>query len=424
MPRGTTRSVTRSVTALLSLVLLLFALASCGGSSSSNGGTVTLNWWAYNEPSGSFREAADRCTRESHGRYRIAFNALGNDADTQRQSLVRRLAAKDASIDLMSMDVVWTGEFAEAGWIRPWPASFARQVRKGTLAGPLATATYQGKLYAAPANSNTQLLWYRKDLIKNPPKTWDAMIDQAAKLKKAGRVEIQGAAYEGTMVWFNALVTSAGGRILDGPTKVGGNKQALRTAARIMSKLAGSKAADPSLKNQKEDQNRLAFETGQAAFQVNYPFIYPSAKANNPKLFKEIGWAPYPGVEPGKPAKAPIGGFNWGVSSYTAHPQEAFAAATCLRDPTNQRAFAIKGGLPPTLSSLYDDKAFKKDYPFAGLVRRQLEHAGVRPVTPLYADVSLAVYTTVSPPGNIDLKSVVKKLTERIGDALKSKGLL
>lgn len=414
----------RPLTASLALVLLAFALASCGGSSSSRGGTVTLNWWAYNEPSGSFRDAADRCTKQSNGRYRIAFNALGNDADTQRQSLVRRLAAKDSSIDLMSMDVVWTGEFAEAGWIRPWPAAFADRVKKGTLAGPLATATYKGRLYAAPANSNTQLLWYRKDLVKTPPKTWDAMIDEAAKLPKAGRIEIQGAAYEGTMVWFNALVTSAGGKLLDSPTTVGTDTKALATAARIMHRLATSKAGDPSLKNQKEDQNRLAFEQGQAAFQVNYPFIYPSAKANNPKLFKEIGWAPYPGVTAGQPAKAPIGGFNWGVGAYSKHPQHAFEAATCLRSAQNQREFAIKGGLPPTLSALYDDKTFKKDYPFAALVRQQLDHAGVRPVTPLYADVSLAVYTTVSPPGNLDLKSVVKTLTSRIGDALKSKGLL
>jgi multiple sugar transport system substrate-binding protein len=337
---------------------------------------------------------------------------------------VRRLAAKDSSIDMMSMDVVWTGEFAEAGWILPWPQKFATKVRKGTLAGPLATATYQGKLYAAPANSNTQLLWYRKDLVKTPPKTWDQMIDQALKLKQAGRIEIQGAAYEGTTVWFNSLVASAGGKVLDSPTKVGTDTKALQTAARIMHRLATSRAADPSMKNQKEDQNRLAFETGQAAFQVNYPFIYPSAKTNNPKLYKEIGWAPYPGVTAGRPGKAPIGGFNWGVGAYSKHPEQAFEAATCLRSAENQRGFAIKGGLPPTLSSLYDDKAFKKAYPFAALVRRQLDDAGVRPVTPLYADVSLAIYTTLSPAGNIKVGSVVKTLVERIGDALQSKGLL
>jgi multiple sugar transport system substrate-binding protein len=404
------------------LVVAVALLAGCGGGGGS--GTVTLNWWAYNEPSGSFREAADRCTAQSHGRYKIAFNPLGNNADEQRQSLVRRLAAKDASIDLMSMDVIWTAEFAEAGWVKPWPESLARQVRQGTLSGPVETATYQGRLYAAPANSNTQLLWYRKDLVKQPPKTWDELIDTAAKLPKAGRIEIQGAAYEGTTVWFNSLVESAGGTILDGPDRVALQQGPTLKATGIMSKLAHSKAADPSLSTQKEDQNRLAFEQGDAAFQINYPFIYPSAKEGNPAVYKQIGWAPYPSVTAGGPNKAPIGGFNWGVGGYTAHPAEAFAAAMCLRDEENQRGFALKGGLPPTLQSIYDDPKFQAQYPFAKVIRQQLDAPGVRPKTPLYADVSLAIYTTVSPASGIDQGSVYGTLRGRVQDALDSKGLL
>jgi multiple sugar transport system substrate-binding protein len=325
----------------------------------------------------------------------------------------------------MSMDVIWTPEFAGAGWIKAWPKDWADKVSEGTLQGPLDTATYQGKLYAAPANSNTQLLWYRKDLVKSPPRSWDDLIDTAEKLPKAGRVEIQGAQYEGTTVWFNSLEQSAGGQILDGPDKVGLPTGPTETALGIMAKLGKSSAADPTFSSQQEDQNRLAFETGKAAFQVNYPFIYPSAKENNPKLFKNIGWAPYPGVKAADAGKdAPIGGFNWGVGNFTKHPQEAFAAAACMRNPDNQRNFAIKGGLPPTLASLYDDKAFVKQYPFAGLVRTELQNAAVRPKSPLYADVSLAIYKTVSPASAIDPKADVAKLRERVKNALESKGLL
>ena len=149
---------------------LLVAVSACGEESGS--GTVSLGFWAYNEPGGTFRGAAERCTQQSGGRYRINFNALGNDPNTQRQQLVRRLAAGDSSIDIMSMDVIWTAEFAEAGWMLPFPEDIAAQIRQGTLKGPLDTATYEGKLYGAPANSNTQLLWYRKDLVPDPPQTW------------------------------------------------------------------------------------------------------------------------------------------------------------------------------------------------------------------------------------------------------------
>jgi multiple sugar transport system substrate-binding protein len=401
------------------LCLVAVVVAACGGGSS--GGTAKLNLWVFQEPSGSFTDAAKRCGEQSHGRYTIKFNALSNDADQQRQALVRRLAAKDSSIDIAGMDVVWTAEFAGAGWIKPWPAAAAAQVRKGTLPGPLKTATYQGRLWAAPANTNTQLLWYRKDLVKSPADTWDGLIKQASALPKANYIEIQGAQYEGVVVWFNSLVQSAGGTIVEGD-KVTLGPAGLR-AAQIMKTLATSKAGDPSISAQKEDQNRLAFEQGSAAFEVNYPFIYPSAKDGAPDIFKNLGWAHYPGVNPGQPGKAPVGGINWGVGGYTKHPAQAFAAAACLRDAQNQREAAIKGGLPPTLNSLYDDPSFKKEYPFGDLIRDSVATGAIRPQTPAYADVSLAIAKTVSPPSNIQLNGFVDNLRGKLSDALQSKGL-
>jgi multiple sugar transport system substrate-binding protein len=319
------------------------------------------------------------------------------------------------------MDVVWTAEFAEAEWIKPWVGANADKIRKGTLKGPLQTATYKGKLWAAPANTNTQLLWYRKDLVKDPATTWDGLIKQAEGLPKGGKIEIQGAQYEGVVVWFNSLVASAGGSIVEGDKVTLGPEA--QKAAEIMHKLGTSKAADASLSAAKEDQTRIAFEGGNAAFQVNYPFIYPSAKEGNPKVFKEIGWAPYPKTVAGKPSKAPIGGINWGVGAFTKHPIEAFEAATCLRNAANQREAAIKGGLPPTLSQLYDDPSFRKAYPFADLIRRQVQNGAVRPQTPAYADVSLAIATTVSPPSDIQLNGFVANLRGKLQDALESKGL-
>jgi len=409
----------RRLRVVLVVCLCSAGVVACGSRSS---GRATLNLWVFNEPSGAFKDAVKRCTQSAGGRYKIVYNALSNNADQQRQSLVRRLAAKDSSIDIMGMDVIWTSEFAAAKWIKPWPERFAAQIRKGTLAGPLRTATYLGRLYAAPANSNTQLLWYRKDLVPHPPQTWDALIDMASKLKKAGRIEIQGAQYEGVVVWFNSLVQSAGGQIISGNHVALG--PAAQKAADIMYKLAHSRAVDPSLASEHEDQNRLAFESGQAAFQVNYPFIYPSAKADNPKLFKEIAWAPYPRVDANRPAKAPIGGINWGVGAYTKHPTQAFEAASCLRNDAAQREAAIKGGLPPTLSKLYDDKAFLKSYPFGKLIRDQVNTGAVRPQTPAYADVSLAIAKAVSPPSSINPKSLVKSLSGTLKDALKSQALL
>jgi multiple sugar transport system substrate-binding protein len=398
-------------------------IAGCGGSS---GGTPTIQWYSFPEPSGSFAAAAKACSAASGGKYTIALNSLPSDSDSQRTQLVRRLAAKDNGIDIIGMDVNWTAEFAEAGWIRPWTGANRTAVTNGVLPGPIATATWKGQLYGAPANSNTQLLWYRKDLVPTPPTTWAQMIQEATALAKQGKphyIEVQGRQYEGLTVWFNSLVASAGGRILSGPSTIAIGPPVAQAAA-VIHDVATSPGADPGLSNAQEDQGRLAFEKGVAAFEVNYPFVYPSAQADTPKLAKVMGYAPYPSVVAGRPAKVTIGGTNLAVSAFSQHPAQDFAAITCLVNKQNQLVDAVKGGLPPTLASLYDSPALAKAYPFHALIKQSLEAPALRPQTPAYSDVSLAIQKGLSPPNAIDVKTIVSTLKTQIKNALSSGALL
>ncbi len=266
---------------------------------------MTLNWYVFPEPSGSFAAAAAACSKDSGGKYAIKINFLSTSSDQQRVSLVRRLAASDSSIDILAMDVDWTAEFANAKWIRPVPASLASQIRSVDLPGPVQTATYQNRIWAVPINSNTELLWYRKDLLaaihQPAPKTWDQMIDDADQLAKLGKphyIEEQGAQYEGLTVWFNSLVNSAGGQIITGGDKVVIGHPA-EVAASIMHRLATSPAADPSLNVAMEGSSDTTFDGGGAAFEINYPFTWDSAKTINPKVAKQMGYAPFPEVVPG-----------------------------------------------------------------------------------------------------------------------------
>ena len=182
------------------------------------------------------------CNKQAKGAYKINLERLPTDANAQRELLVRRLAAEDSSIDLMGMDVIWTAEFAQAKWIKEWTGADKAAATKGKLKGPLRSVQYQDKTWAMPFTSNTQLLWYRKDKVKTPPKTWDEMIDQAIKLNTA--IEVQGRQYEGLTVWVNSLIASAGGQIVDENGKVKVDATA-KQAAEIMKRLASSKAAPP-----------------------------------------------------------------------------------------------------------------------------------------------------------------------------------
>src|SRR5215468_4694393 len=411
---------------VVGLALASTALAACGTSSAGTG-PVTINYYVFDDVSGTFATAVTNCSKQSDGKYTITYNKLPKSADDQRLQLARRLAAADSSMDILGLDVTWEAEFAEAGWILPWTGTFKEQAEAGTLKVPLQTATWKGKLYGVPANSNTQLLWYRDDLVKTPPTTWDQMISDAEALAKQGKphlIEIQGAQYEGTTVWFNTLVNSAGGSILTPNAQQASLGPPAVTALKTMKRLATSVAADPSLPVQHENENRLAMEAGTSAFELNYPFVYPSMKSLQPKLFKHFKWALYPSVISGKPARVTIGGLDLAISKYSHYPQQAFQAALCLRNRENQLNAAVKGGLPPTLESLYHDPKLFPAYPFHADILTALQNASVRPQTPAYQNISTVISHLVSPPAGIDPVPTEQTMRTQINDALLSQGLI
>jgi multiple sugar transport system substrate-binding protein len=399
-------------------VLAVLSVTGCGGGE-GGGGARELNWYVFNEPGGAYDQAIKTCNEKANGRYKINYVRLPTDANQQRELIVRRLAAEDSSVDIVGMDVIWTAEFAEAGWIKHWEGARRQQASGGKLEGPLRTVTYQNKLWAIPFTTNTQLLWYRKDEVPKPAAdvTWNELIDQASKQGKA--IEVQGNQYEGLTVWVNALIAGAGGQIVNQEGDVEVNDTA-KTAAEIIKKLATSKAAPPGLSTNKEDEARLGFESGRSNYQINYTFIYASA-AETKGFQEKIGWTRYPRTVKERPSRPPLGGINLGVGSYTESPDLAFDAAECLASPENQVVASEKGGLPPTTESAYDDPKLEKAFPFAGELRESIDAGAPRPVNPAYSDISLAIQKTYHPENKIEPDTIVEKLRDRTDKAAEGK---
>jgi len=425
----TPRVTTTALFCLGATVLAVVALGGCGGDSDASG-TRELSWFVAIQPGGSIEEVAKRCSEESKGKYKVEPEFLPTDASQQREQLVRRLGAEDPSIDIVGMDVIWTGEFANAGWVEEWKGPLKKQVTEKVFSNVIETASFEGKLYAAPFNTNTQLLWYRKDLVPKPPRTWDEMIDQAEKLGpgNSGTIQVQANRYEGFMVWANALIESAGTPILSGPETVALSEGPTEKALEVMGRLANSSAAPPSLSTSDEDSARLAFEAGESAFMTNYTFAYASAQAEAPEIGKKMGFARFPRVEANRPSKPPLGGFNLAVSSFSENKDVAFDAAACLANGKSQMTATELDGLPPSRSDLYATKTVTEAYPgFAQLVKKSIEDSGPRPTSPAYQDVSLAVQRSLHPPDKIDpedASSVYEELKSNLEDAVKREGLL
>ncbi len=235
----------------------------------------------------------------------------------------------------MGMDVIWTGEFANAGWVEQWTGADEQAATEGVFPSVAETARFEDKLWAAPIWTNTQLLWYRKDRVPKPPKTWDEMFQQAAEIGKDGLIEVQANRYEGLVVWFNSMVESAGTSIVqpDDARRRRSSRPTTEKALGLMVELANSPLRG-SVDVDLERGHGAALVRGRhASFMLNYPFVYPSAKENAPDVFKNLGAALYPRVDADRPSAPPLGGINLGVSSYSEHKQEAFDAIKCMIQP-------------------------------------------------------------------------------------------
>ena len=461
----------RRVTAAAMVVLTASsAVSACG--SGIDGQVVSLYTAAGD--AATFTAVADRCNSEFGGRFQIQQFSLPKGADDQRLQLARRVTGNDRTLDVMALDVVWTAEFAEAGWALPLSADPAGMAEADavddTLPGPLETAKWQGKLYAAPITTNTQLLWYRPDLVSPPPPTWDQMIADADRLYAEGKpswIAVQAKQYEGLVVWFNTLLESAGGRVLseDGKTvtlvDTPEHRAATVKALQIIKSVATAPGADPSVTQTDEGTARLALEAGNAALEVNWPFVFASMLENavkggvpflpladKPELAGSINdagtfaptdeqfalaldasrevfaFAPYPGVTPGQPARVTLGGLNFAVASTTRHPAEAFEAIRCIRSESNQRYTSIDGGLPAVRASLYADPDFQKKYPQYAIIRDQLTTAAVRPATPNYQAMSTRISATLAPITAIDPEKTADELAVQVQKAIDGKGLI
>jgi len=103
---------------VVGVALASSALAACGTSSAGTG-PVTLNYYQYPDVSGATNAEIKNCNAQSHGKYTISYQILPAASDSQRLQLVRRLAARDSTIDILALDVRVAQEVpSESGALR------------------------------------------------------------------------------------------------------------------------------------------------------------------------------------------------------------------------------------------------------------------------------------------------------------------
>jgi multiple sugar transport system substrate-binding protein len=342
---------------------------------------------------------------------------LPTSADEQRRLQIQRLRAESPECDLLGMDVIWTAEYVGQGWLLD--VTDAVEKRKDEfIPSTVETAQYEDKYWAVPFNANAGFIYWRTDEAGDqPPESWQAMYETA---QKDNGLVYQGARYEGLTVNFLELLYSAGGTVVnEDATEATADSQEVRDVLTFMGKGIEDGAVPKAVTTYMEEESRRAFESGNGTYMRNWPYAYALGKES--KIADDFEVTTFPSYQ-GNEGAGVVGGYNLGISAYSENPEGALAFANFATSPEAQVIQASKASLPSVLTDVYDDPQVKKALPFAAELRDAVSQAEPRPVTPVYPQVTEAIYNNVFAvlQGDMSPDEAATTMNEEIQKALET----
>jgi multiple sugar transport system substrate-binding protein len=378
--------------------------------------------WAVTGADRQIHEDVARLWNENNPDQEVEVFFLAPTADEQRQAMFQDLQSQAGEFDVLGLDVIWTGEFAEFGYIESLE-DLRSEVEGVSLEGAVDSSQWQQELYALPYSSNGAFLYYRTDLIDEPPTTWDELYETgmaAAEEEGISAYVGQGDQYEGFVVNYLEMFWSAGGELFDdaqeNSTFLEGD--AAQTALDFMTEGQESGFFAEGFDSMVEDDARALFQAGEAVYMRNWPYAVPlleGEEGEDSEVAGDFAVAPLPTFT-GEGTTSALGGLNNAVS--TLSENQDLAREFVLWAATDPEAQAILAGhsLPPTMLSAYDDA----DDPNLELLGEILADAHARPPVPGYNSLSLVIQDNLHPAflGQQDADSALDAVDNAAGDAL------
>ncbi|MFL5488638.1 MAG: ABC transporter substrate-binding protein [Gemmatimonadaceae bacterium] len=327
---------------------------------------------------------------------RVELQRTPDDASQRHQLYVQWLNARVGNPSILQLDVVWTPEFAAAGWVLPLDRY--APPRAEFFPATITANTWAGKLYALPWFADVGLLYRRTDLVPREPGTLEEIVSdsRSAMARRGGPrygIVFQGARYEGLITGFVEYLGAFGGQIIDSRGEVVVNRpEAVRALEFMRDELYASRVAPLDVLTWHEEEARFAFQNGNAVFMRNWP--YPVAAMSDTAQSKVAGKfavSPIPasGSAPTGHSTAALGGAQLAINAYTEFPDAAYRLIAYLTAPEQMLERAQAVGQYPTRPALYDDARLRSalSIPLEN-ARRAIESATPRPVTPIYTELS------------------------------------
>ena len=326
----------------------------------------------------------------AHPGVRVRQMEMPASTDGQHQQYVTWLVAGDPGVDVYLIDVIWVAEFAAAGWLLPLDPLLPPPLRAEFFPSLLRAVTYRGKLFALPRFTENGLLYYRSDLVPDPPATWDALV-ASAKTHQRGDVAgfvFQGLQYEGLVVNFLEHLWARRGRVFDVDGRPAFQGPAGVTALTFLVDMVHRwRISPPGVMTYMEQESLREFLEGRAVFHRNWAYAWSQAQRHDSKVRGHVGVAPLPGTS-GHPGVGALGGWNLALSRSSRHPREAWQLMNWLTSREAQRRKALGEGRIPTLPAPYDDPGVLRANPHFAVLKDALPQARPRPASPFYPRLS------------------------------------
>jgi multiple sugar transport system substrate-binding protein len=313
-----------------------------------------------------------------HPAIRVEQRATPDAADQRHQLYVQWLNARAGDPDILQLDVVWTPEFAAAGWIlsldrfHPDTSAF--------FPATLGANRWRDRLYAIPWFVDVGMLYWRTDLMASPPATFEAIHQPLGW---------QGARYEGLVTVFLEYLGGHGGAILDGPRIVVNSAAGVRALTRMRDQIHRDSIVPRVALTWHEEETRFAFQNGTLALMRNWPYAFSlMADSTESRVAGRYAVAPMPAEPDGTPTAA-LGGAQLAISAWSEHPDAAWRVVEYLTRPEQMLERARALGQFPTRPALYHDPGLAAALPMPpAQALAVIRHATPRPVTPVYTQLS------------------------------------
>lgn len=336
------------------------------------------------------RTILDRFESENPG-LKVRSESLPSSTDEQHQFYAINLEGRSGEFDVLSMDVIWVPEFARAGWIRDVSHLAPEEERDDFFPGPIAAATYRGRLYAVPWYIDAGVLYYRKDLLEKhgffPPRTWQELVRTAQKIT-AMEEDLygyiwQGKQYEGLVCNMLEFFWSNGGDVLRDDHLIIDSKENRDAAAFMRDLITTYGVTPPLVTTAMEEPTRHIFANGRALFMRNWPYAWTTLNAENSPVRGKVGIGPLPSFPPNESAST-LGGWQLGLNRFSRRPESAERLVRFLTSPDVQKSAAMTIGYKPTRRSVYRDQELRNLQPFIMTLHDIFMKARPRPVSPYY----------------------------------------